>query len=80
MCYLSVCVPLGGVFSLYLIGILLLLYEEYKEFVIAKITVENNACVDVFQNTIYAFWTWAFAIMIPVFLGLTYLRLKEERA
>lgn len=38
------------------------------------------ACVDVFQNTIYAFWTWAFAIMIPVFLGLAYLRLKEERA
>lgn len=38
------------------------------------------ACVDVFDNTINTFWTWAFAIMIPVFLGLTYLRLKEERA
>lgn len=38
------------------------------------------ACVDVFDNTITTFWTWAFAIMIPVFLGLTYLRLKEERA
>lgn len=38
------------------------------------------ACVDVFDNTINTFWTWVFAIMIPVFLGLTYLRLKEERA
>lgn len=38
------------------------------------------ACVDVFDNTINIFWTWAFAIMIPVFLGLAYLRLKEERA
>lgn len=38
------------------------------------------ACVDVFQNTMYTFWTWAFAIMIPVFLGLAYLGLKEERA
>lgn len=80
MCYLSVCVPLGGVLFLYLIGILLFLYEEYKEFVITKITIDNNACADVFQNTMYTFWTWVFAIMIPVFLGLTYLRLKEERA
>lgn len=80
MCYLSVCVPLGGVLFLYLIGILLFLYEEYEEFVITKITIDNNACADVFQNTMYTFWTWAFAIMIPVFLGLTYLRLKEERA
>lgn len=38
------------------------------------------ACVDVFDNTINTFWTWAFAIMIPVFLGLAYLGLKEKRA
>lgn len=73
--------------SLILVGIVSLAFIAcYRLWDIIYLTTFHSeevwlpACVDVFQNTIYAFWTWAFAIMIPVFLGLAYLRLKEERA
>lgn len=73
--------------SLVLVGIVSLAFIAcYRLWDIIYLTTFSSeevwlpASVDAFDNTINTFWTWAFAIMIPIFLGLTYLRLKEERA
>ncbi len=73
-------VPMGGFAATILAAFLFFVpYEHYKDTLISTIANDNPQCLEIFESTISTFQTWTYTISIPVFLALTYLRLKEER-
>lgn len=73
-------VPMGGFVATYLAAILFFVpYIKYEDALISTIANDNPQCLEIFESPMSTFQIWAYAISIPVFLALTYLRLKEER-